>query len=109
LQGLVGLGCMRASGSSGATPFLDASVAVDYEHPGRVISDDFIGLSYESAVLAAPDYFSAATLSISGLLRGLGRRGVLRIGGNSSEDTLWRGPSEGLEGGGIVITPAAID
>ena len=34
---------------------------------------------------------------------------MLRLGGNSSEATFWRGPRDGNKGGGIVITPTAID
>jgi hypothetical protein len=108
LQGLAGLATMRTSGSAGAGPVTNASVVVDYDLPGRSsISDDFIGLSYESAVLASPAYLSPANVSVSGLIRGFGRGGVLRLGGNSSEDTFWGGPRDGNDG--IVITPAAID
>ena len=91
------------------SPSISATVAVDDDQPGRIIPDDFTGLSYESAVLASPDYLSPANRSILGLIHGLGPRGVLRLGGNSSEATLWRGPSDGKKGGGIVITPTSID
>ena len=93
----------------GAAPFVNASVAVGYDQPGRAVAENFIGLSYESAVLASPDYLSPGNLSIAGLLRGLGARGVLRIGGNTSERTVWRDTGESSKVGSFVITPAAID
>jgi hypothetical protein len=93
----------------GAGPFMNASVAVGYDQPGRAISEHFIGLSYESAILASPDYLSPHNLSVMGLLRGLGPGAVLRLGGNSSERTVWRDTGDRSEVGSFVITPAAID
>jgi hypothetical protein len=69
---------LRASGRVGAGPLINASVAVGYDQAGRTISDNFIGLSYESAVLASPEYLSPGNLSVIGFLRGLGPGGVLR-------------------------------
>ena len=51
-------------------PHVAASVAVGYDEPGRIIPENFIGLSYESAVLASPDYLSPRNLSVMGLFRG---------------------------------------
>ncbi len=109
LQGVASVATMHMSGVSGAVPSISATVVVDDEQLGRTIPDDFSGLSYESAVLASPDYLSPANLSVRGLIRGLGPKGVLRLGGNSSEATLWRGPRDGNKGGDILITPMAID
>lgn len=50
---------------------------------------DFIGLSYESAQLGHPDFFSTANKQLISLIRALGRPGVLRIGGNTQEYTTW--------------------
>jgi hypothetical protein len=108
LQGVAGLATLHVSGVSGAVPTISATVAVDDDQQGRVIPDDFTGLSYESAVLASPDYLSPANRSILGLIHGLGARGVLRLGGNSSEATSWRGQGDGNKSG-IVITPKEID
>jgi hypothetical protein len=88
---------------------MNASVVVGYDQPGRAISENFIGLSYESAVLTSPEYLSPGNLSVAGLLRGLGPRGVLRLGGNTSERTVWRDTGNGSEAKTFVITPAAID
>lgn len=98
-----------ASRRVGAAPFVNASVAVGYDQPGRAIPESFIGLSYESAVLASPDYLSLGNLSIMGFLRGLGPSAVLRLGGNSSERTVWRDTGDRPEVKSFVITPAAID
>ena len=57
---------------------------------GRHIAEDFSGLSYESAQLSDPAFFSGENRQLSELMGGLGQRGVLRIGGNTSEYCFWR-------------------
>jgi hypothetical protein len=106
---LAGIAATPYASRAGAGPYAAASVAVGYDEPGRVISENFIGLSYESAVLASPEHLSPGNLSVAGLLRGLGARGVLRLGGNTSERTAWRDTGNGSEAKTFVITPAAID
>ena len=64
-------------------------LGVAYEQAGQLIASDFIGLSYESAILAAGDYFTPENGSTLGLIRALGDHGVIRIGGNMSERTIW--------------------
>jgi hypothetical protein len=86
-----------------------ARIAVDYEAAGRTIARDFIGLSYESAVVAANDFFTADNRTLLRLLRTLGPQGVLRIGGNTSERTLWRTQDTGAPSDNFVVTPFAID
>src|SRR5437899_3387198 len=49
--GLIAVGISRAQTDVGA------HLAVAYEEAGQPIASDFIGLSYESAILAAGDYF----------------------------------------------------
>src|SRR5256885_285334 len=39
----------------------EARVIVAYEHPGQPVTADFTGLSYETSVLAKPDYFGEAS------------------------------------------------
>jgi hypothetical protein len=56
---------------------------------GNKIGDDFTGLSYESAQLGNPHFFSGDHAELAGFLRRLGRSGVLRIGGNTSEYCYW--------------------
>src|SRR6476659_5999815 len=110
LCALVGMAATAyASRRVGAEPSINASVAVGYDQPGHAISENFMGLSYESAVLASPEHLSPGNLSIMGLLRGLGPGGVLRIGGNSSARMVWRDTGNRPEVGSFVITPPAID
>jgi hypothetical protein len=85
-----------------------ARVTVDYENGGRPIAQDFIGLSYESAILRPGTYFAPDNGTLLALLHALGCAGVLRIGGNTSERTVWE-PAGAAAPGGIAITPAAID
>jgi hypothetical protein len=85
------------------------SIAVDYEAAGTPIPSDFIGLSYESAILADAGYFSLDNTSVRGLVSRLGAAGVIRIGGNTSERTVWRPGGEPVPPGTIALTPASID
>ena len=110
------LGTAAASGAFGAarrglaqSP-AEIGVAIAYDRPGPAVPADFIGLSYESALLVNADYFSPGNRSVTGLLRGLGPKGVLRIGGNTSERTFWRSPpATPPQGATYVVTPEAID
>ena len=94
-------------GRARAGPEVAASVAVSYDRPGRIIPENFIGLSYESAVFASSDYLSPRNAALHGLLRALGPGAVLRLGGNTSESTRWRDTGNVSET--FVVTPAAID
>jgi hypothetical protein len=85
-----------------------AHLTVRYEDAGRPIASDFVGLSYESAQLAAGDYFSADNASALGLIRALSPNGVIRIGGNTSERTVWR-LEDTAATANLVITPAKVD
>jgi hypothetical protein len=84
-----------------------APIIIDYENDGRPIPPDFTGLSYESAILNPGTYFAPENATLIALLRALGA-GVLRIGGNTSERTVWRSADVAAPES-IVITPAAID
>src|SRR5262249_33797298 len=84
-----------------------AQIIVDYENDGRPIAPDFIGLSYESAILSPATYFAPGDATLIALLHAFGA-GVLRIGGNTSERTVWAsGRTAGPES--IPVTPDAID
>ena len=50
----------------------DALVAIAYEDGGISLASDFIGLSFESAALAAGEYFSPDNASLVSLIRLLG-------------------------------------
>ncbi|MGD0987701.1 MAG: glycosyl hydrolase family protein [Candidatus Sulfotelmatobacter sp.] len=63
---------------------------------GNRIENDFTGLSYESAQLGNPNFFSGDNAGLIGFVRRLGDSGVLRIGGNTSEYCYWA-PNPGKE------------
>lgn len=65
------------------------TIAVDSTKHVAQVPSDFTGLSYESAQLGRPEFFSAENKSLIGLFRALGKKGVLRIGGNTGEYTTW--------------------
>src|SRR5260370_9658259 len=102
-------GTVLARGSARSETAVPASLAIAYDDPGRAISPDFIGLSYESALIAAPDYFSPDNYSLLGLIRALGARGVIRVGGNTSERTVWEAGAAKHAPDRYVITPTAVD
>lgn len=68
-------------------PTVSAQMTI-YPNRGNSIPKDFLGLSFESAQLAQPDFFSAENRDFAAFVRALGP-GVLRIGGNTSEYAFW--------------------
>ena len=66
-----------------------AKLEIDASKPGPTIPQDFTGLSYESAQLANPAFFSAENRQLIELFRGLSPTGNLRLGGGSSEFTTY--------------------
>jgi hypothetical protein len=69
-------------------------------HPdelGNPIAADFTGLSYETAQLSDPEFFSPANGALAGFHRHLGSAGVLRIGGNTSEFGVWTSTAAPME------------
>jgi hypothetical protein len=73
----------QAAGAGGV------SLSVGYEAIGPTIPHDFTGLSYESAQLANPAFFSPQNKPLIELFRGLSANGNLRLGGGSSEFTTY--------------------
>lgn len=51
------------------------------------IPEDMIGFSYESTQLGDPDFFSPSNKTLVQFFRTVSQRGVLRLGGNTSEFT----------------------
>src|SRR6202034_1854972 len=66
-----------------------SSLEVDRQSTQAIVPSNFTGLSYESAQLANPDFFSAANAQLIELFQSLGSAGVLRLGGGTSEFTEW--------------------
>jgi hypothetical protein len=89
-------------------PIIPARLVIQPEKLERKISHNFLGLSYESAQLAAPDFFSAENADLAGFVRGIGPGGVLRIGGNTSGYEFWTPHlSPSSNGDGETATAAA--
>jgi hypothetical protein len=78
-----------AATDSSSDALAQATFAVQPEQPGRRISETLTGLSYETLQLANPAFFSADNHALIQLFRQLNPRGVLRIGGNTSDYTVW--------------------
>ena len=109
LLSLAGGGAALVGRASSQDAAAMARISVDYEDAGRTIAPDFIGLSYESAVVAANDFFTADNRTLLRLLHTLGPQGVLRVGGNTSERTRWKTQDTPAPDNTFVITPLAID
>src|SRR5579872_3788447 len=105
-------------------PPVEVRLTLRPDRLGNKIAPDFTGLSYESAQLGNPNFFSGDNLGLVGFVKRLGASGVLRIGGNTSEYCYWTpdsskisaqsevtivGPDKGLKAPPVVhITPQAI-
>jgi hypothetical protein len=66
---------------------ISGTLTIDESASLATIPQDFIGLSYESAQLANPAFFSAENTALIALFRELTDQGVLRLGGGTSEFT----------------------
>lgn len=72
-----------------AVPTLSALLTIHPSQRGFAVAPDFLGLSYESAQLAHPEFFSVQNADFAGYLSALKPNGVLRIGGNTSGYAFW--------------------
>jgi hypothetical protein len=75
--------------SSGPTRPEVVDLSAAWETLDVHLPEDMLGLSYESAQLSAPDFFSGGNKQLISLVRRLAPHGVLRLGGNLSEFTQW--------------------
>lgn len=65
------------------------NITLDQDHPGNPIPANFEGLSFETAVLVNnPNFLNENNSVLVQLIKNLGP-GVLRIGGNTSDETDW--------------------
>jgi hypothetical protein len=60
------------------------------EAAGPRMPEDFVGLSYEVQQLADPAFFSGGNTGLIEQLKALSPKGVLRLGGNTSEFAYWK-------------------
>jgi len=116
LAGTLG-GVARAAEPVSSGGAASASFAVKPDGAGRMVSESLASLSYETGQLADPPFFSARNRSLVELLRRMNPHGVLRIGGNTSDFTVWseyRGalPEQKARKGGpqhpVVLRPEAL-
>jgi hypothetical protein len=99
--------CRRPAALWSQTPATNSSLVftVDPAQHLATVPQNFTGLSYESAQLGHPDFFSSDNKSLIALFRRLGSLGVLRIGGNTEEYTRW---SDNDADAALNHTPQAI-
>jgi hypothetical protein len=81
------LGAPRLFAQAG--PAASVRLTLRPDQLGNKIGNDFTGLSYESAQLGDPNFFSGKNVDLMQFLRRLGNTGVLRIGGNTSDYCNW--------------------
>src|SRR6185312_10217082 len=72
-------------------PATQASFALDMSRPGRRVDPNLASLSYETLELSDPTFFAADNHGLVRMFREMNPHGVLRIGGNTSDDTVWGG------------------
>ncbi|MGI8958440.1 MAG: glycosyl hydrolase family 79 C-terminal domain-containing protein [Bryobacteraceae bacterium] len=83
---LAGRGGVQASGDRGLTEGHPVHVVVDARRRLGTIPRDFVGLGYEISSVAIPDLLSARNRTYVELVRTLSPEGVIRVGGNTSDD-----------------------
>jgi hypothetical protein len=66
------------------------SLKVSTEATGPHMPADFVGLSYEVQQLTDPTFFAPSNLGLIRQFKALAPRGVLRLGGNTSEFAWWK-------------------
>jgi hypothetical protein len=109
----------------GKAPESALRLTVDAHAQGPLVPVDFVGLSYENMQLEDPSFFSPENRSLVEQFRAIAPRGVLRLGGNTSEfgwwkpnasdvppkrvDSPWKAAGEPTAATVFAITPQAID
>ena len=76
-------------GAQGQTA-AQVTLALPAEATGATMPADFAGLSYEVQQLADPNFFSLKNTGLIREFKAISTRGVLRLGGNTSEFAYWR-------------------
>jgi len=85
------------------------TVIVDQSQPGYVIPATFQGLSYETGILAnGGNFLTSSNAVLIQLIKNLGP-GILRVGGNSSDETFWTGHTRSTKTGSDSLTTTDID
>ncbi|MDB5123613.1 MAG: hypothetical protein JWP94_1742 [Mucilaginibacter sp.] len=88
---------------------LPVMVTIDQNQPGNVIPANFQGLSYETGLLIeSPEILNANNTVLVQLIKNVGP-GVLRIGGNSSDNISWTGRERNPANSKDELTTTEID
>jgi hypothetical protein len=88
----VAASCAALTSSLGIAGARDSGrlrLTVHPERLGNLIAADFTGLSYETSQLSDPSFFSRQNAPLAAFHRRLGAAGILRLGGNTSEFSVW--------------------
>ena len=87
----------------------DDVLTLDINHPANAIPLNFQGLSFEDWILSRnPEFLDPNNPVMLQLIKNLGP-GVIRMGGNSSDETDWTGNGFNPDSHFDVLTPASID
>jgi hypothetical protein len=86
--GMLSLAATRLQGQRGAGSHVTLELST--EAKGSHMPVDFVGLSYEVQQLADPSFFAASNMGLIRQFKALAARGVLRLGGNTSEFAWWK-------------------
>jgi len=81
------IGLISAVSLGAEMPAENIRIQLDTRSVVSRISPDFIGFGYETSAVAQTNYFGPDNATLIQLYRNLGRRGLIRIGGNISDHT----------------------
>lgn len=74
-----------------------AVITLHPEQKGPAVPEDFVGLSYEIEQLSDPNFFSPENKGLIAQFRKLSPKGVLRLGGNTSDVGWWKPTADAPE------------
>ncbi|MGA2024949.1 MAG: glycosyl hydrolase family 79 C-terminal domain-containing protein [Steroidobacteraceae bacterium] len=107
-HGVVAGAALAAGAAAGAESGRPATpvLTVHADRPLAAIAPDFMGLGYEISSVATPGLLSPANRVYLQLLRTLGARGIVRIGGNTSDYARYvpGGPAVSSARGSVIDT-----
>jgi hypothetical protein len=99
-------------GAAGALPLMSCAahaagqvtVTLDPNTRQGTLAADYMGLGYEISSVAVPGLLSAKNQAYVGLVKRLGRQGVIRVGGNTSDFSSFdaKGDAKSLPKGTVV-------
>src|SRR4051812_32558748 len=80
------------------------TVTIDPAVPLRTVPADYVGLGYEISSVAVPGLLSGKNQAYVSLVKALGKQGVIRVGGNTSDFSSYdaKGESQSLPKGTVV-------